>query len=252
MTVVQTPAEARTGEANWVRERVVPTLMWGREDGTFHTRVHIANYYSLMGGEEPVSAIALVDLVDADGTVVGSIERPLEPEQHLQLDVRDVVSSFEGTIAVRLLPNPPPAHSHRFIGTLYFVSWFDDLGHVQFSHEQNRMTFEQDVSERTFLSPGVLLRSEVQLCFIVQNSYFGAEPLADDTIEVAVLDDRGNELGTRRMQLPARTSRVIDVESVAPGLAPHQSIAVRVKGRHLNHPFTFVRHASGDFSIHHF
>jgi hypothetical protein len=252
MTVVQTPGEARTGEANWVRERVVPTLMWGREDGAFHTRVHVANYYSLMGGDGPVTATALVDLVDTGGAVVAAYEHRLEPEQHLQLDLRDLVASFEGTIAVRLLPTPAPQHSHRFIGTLYFVSWFDDHGHVQFSHEQNRMTFEQDVNERTFLSPGVLLRPEVSLGFIVQNSYFGDEPLADDSIEVAVLDDRGNELGAKRLQLPARTSRVVDVDSFAQGLASHQTVALRVRGRHLNHPFTFVRHTSGDFSIHHF
>lgn len=252
MGAVDLSTETPIGEEHWVRDRIVPTLMWGREQSGFHSRVHVANYYSLLKPDEHPDATVIVDLINGGGNRVASHEGQLGPEQHLQLEVADLVSTFEGTIAVRLVPKQTLEHNHRYIGTLYFVTWYDEAGHIQFSHEQNRMTFEPAGRPRTYLSPGILVRPELDIAFILQNSYFGAEPMQNDSVEIALVDAGGRELAARQAQLPARTSTVLSLAETFGQLPVMDTIAIRVRGNHLNHPFTFVSHANGDFALHHF
>jgi len=85
---------------------------------------------------------AYIDLISHDGDLVTAYEQLLGENEHVHVRVAELVDRFEGSIGVRLVPIEPLSHSHRYIATLYFLSWADDRGHVQFSHEQNRMTFD--------------------------------------------------------------------------------------------------------------
>ena len=254
VTATGTDVGTGTGEAFWVRDRIVPTLMWGRERGPFHSRVHVANYYSLLRPDDRIEATVVIDLIDSVGAHVASYQQELGPEEHVQVEVSALVPEFEGTIAVRLLPHTSIEHSHRYLGTLYFVSWYDDAGHVQFSHEQNRMTFDVDQPVRTFLSPGIFLRPELTVSAVLQNNYFGAAPLPTEDVELALVDVDGTELAVETVRLPARHARVFPLAELFPDAIGRErgTVAVRARGRHLNHPFTFVQHANDDFSIHHF
>jgi len=232
-----------------VRDRVAPTLMWGRVAPGFGSRVEIANYYSLLQPGADVRATATVDLISDDGVWVAGHSTELEPRQQVHLDLSELTDAFEGTIAVRLNPAALPDHPHRYLGTLYFVTWHDDRGHVQFSHEQNRMTFEVE-NERNFLSPGIELRPELEVDVIVQSNYFGPRPPTHQDASITALSAQGERLGNTTATIPAGGSRRVPLASLAPG---HEgTVSVEVEGANLNHPFTFIRHVSGDFNIHHF
>ena len=254
MSTTRTTISTGLGESFWVKDRIAPTLMWARERGSFHSRVHVANYYSLLKPDDRIRATAVVDLITSDGNHIASHQEELGPEEHVQVEVVDMEPDFEGTVAVRLLPHTSIEHSHRYLGTLYFVSWYDDEGHVQFSHEQNRMTFDVEQPPRTFLSPGIFLRPELDVNFVLQNNYYGDTPLVSEVVEVALVDADGVDLYKAEFRLPARNSRVLSIDDVFPGAAERArgTVAVRARGSHLNHPFTFVNHANGDFNVHHF
>jgi hypothetical protein len=252
MTTTGVRPALRRGEGGWVRERVVPTLMWARETTGFHTRIEAANYYSLLWPERDVVATLLVDFIDERGELVGQHEQTLGPAQHAHVETKSVVPEFEGTVAVRLVPDPPAEHAHRYLGTLFFATWYDDAGHVQFSHESNRMTFDADESARTFLSPGTIVRPEIAFEFVLQNTYYGDGDIVSD-VDLALLDFDGRVLASTGHAMAPRTSSVLGLEVFGDGAQRARgSVAVRVTGRHLNHPFTFIHHRNGDFNIHHF
>jgi len=251
---IGTITSAGVGETFWVKDRIVPILMWGREGAGFHSRVHVANYYSLLKPDEAVAGTVLLDLISSNGDLVASEKFDLGPEEHVQVEVGSLLADFEGTIAVRLVPRAELAHPHRYLGTLYFVSWHDDDGHIQFSHELNRMTFDVENPVRTYFSPGIFLRPELAVNVILQSSYFGDEPLPAEQISMALVDVDGKDLATASVSMPARTSKVVALTDLFQGAAERArgTVAIRIRAARLNHPMTYISHANGDFNIHHF
>jgi len=86
---------------------------------------------------------------------------------------------------------------------------------------------------------------------ILQNCYYGDEVI-DEHVELSLVV--GDVIASAEISLPPRHSRVIDLDETFNGAFSNAStsVAIRATGRYLNHPFTFVNHVNGDFSIHHF
>jgi hypothetical protein len=241
-------------ESPYIVDRIVPMLIWGREDGDFHTRVSLFNYYSLLFPDRNVSATARVFLFDHQGCAAATAERLLKPLAQWQFDLADVVSSFQGTVAVQLIPDYIPRLEHRaYVGTLFFTTYWDGHGHCDFTHETDRMRFEDDA--RIQYDATAIPRSPfVDLSVILQNSFFGSDVArCDPSVSIEARDDGGEVMARRRLSLPPRGSTLLPLGELVPDeRARRRARSLHVRGRHINQPLTFIRHASGDFNLHHF
>lgn len=240
----------------YVINRTVPTLVWGREDHQFHTRISLFNYYSLLFQDRPVHAVAHIYLFADDGRERGHVEKPLAPHQQWQCDLATMTNDFQGSIGVQLVPDYlPPLKHERFLGTLFFATYWDAQGHCDFTHETDRMRFEGD--SRIQYEPAAIPTSEnVDMSIVVQNSFFGKDAArCDRSWSVEIRDGFGNRLAYKSFSLEPRASIVMPLEEVLPDYRQRlrgRVGSIHVKGRHINQPLTFVRHRSGDFNIHHF
>jgi hypothetical protein len=240
----------------YVINRTVPTLVWGREAPDFHTRISIFNYYSLLFPEQDVRAVAHVYLFGEDGQELGHVQETLNPLQQWQCDLAKVSTEFQGSVGVQLVPDYlPPLKHDRFLGTLFFATYWDLQGHCDFTHETDRMRFEQD--SRMQYEPAAIPTSDnLDVSIVVQNSFFGKnESQCDRSWDVEIRDAEGKQLSHRSLTLAPRASIVIPLEDLLPDYRRRlggRAGSIHVKGRHINQPLTFVRHRSGDFNIHHF
>jgi hypothetical protein len=247
---------ATAGKARYVIERTVPTLIWGREDGEFHTRVSLFNYYSLLFEDRPVTSRAYVYLFQEDGSEVGRFDQVLPLHGQWQFDLSTVIRDFQGSVGVQLVPDYLPPLSHaRYLGALFFATYWDARGHCDFTHETDRMRFEDD--RRFQYEPATIPTSpQVEMSIIVQNSFFGANPAeCDPRLTITVKNATGKTLLDRTLELGLRASRLIPLAELLTDYRQRlggQVGSVHVKGRHINQPLTFLRHASGDFNVHHF
>jgi len=244
------------GKQAYVIQRTVPTLAWGREGGGFHTRISLFNYYSLLSEDPPVSSRACIYLFDEDGREAGRKERTLGPREQWQFDLSSAVGDFQGSVAVQLIPDPFPQLRHeRYVGTLFFATYWDAAGHYDYTHETDRMRFDDDESVQYESTP-IPTSPSVEMSVILQSNYFGADAdLCDPCCEVVVKGANGETLAEETLDLAPRSSRIVGLEAVLPDWRRRlggQGGSVHVKGRHINQPMTFIRHASGDFNIHHF
>ena len=96
----------------YVINRTVPTLVWGREDDDFHTRISLFNYYSLLFPDQSVRAIAHLYLFGEDGQELGHVQKTLNPLQQWQYDLSKTSTRFQGSIGVQLVPDYLPSLSN--------------------------------------------------------------------------------------------------------------------------------------------
>jgi hypothetical protein len=244
------------GKSRFVVGRTVPTLAWGREGGGFHTRISLFNYYSLLFEDRPVRCRGRIYLFDERGREAAAVERELGPLEQWQFELGSAVSSFQGTIAVQLIPDWLPDLKHdKYVGTLFFAVYRDEAGHCDYTHETDRMRFEDDGKEQ-YESTAIPTSEDLDFSIVVQNSYFGDdEGKCDRTFDVQMRDAAGRPLLETTLELGPRESRVIPLSQLGPdvraGLAGRPG-SVHVSGRHINQPLTLQRHRDGDFNIHHF
>lgn len=240
----------------YVIDRTVPTLIWGREDPQFHTRISLFNYYSLLFPDRSVHGIAHLYLFGEDGQERGHLQKSLDPYQQWQCNLSEVTKEFQGSIGVQLVPDYlPPLKHERFLGTLFFGTYWDAQGHCDFTHETDRMRFEQD--SRMQYEPAAIPTSEnLDMSIVVQNSFFGEDvSQCDQSWEIEIRDSVGKQLFHKSFTLAPRASVIVPLEELLPDYRRRlggRAGSVHVKGRHINQPLTFVRHRSGDFNIHHF
>lgn len=244
------------GASPYSINRTIPTLIWGREADGFHTRISLFNYYSLLIEDRPVHANAYAYLFTEDGREFGRFERKLEPLQQWQFELSSVTRAFQGTVAVQLVPDSLPALKHqKYVGTLFFATYWDDQGHCDFTHETDRMRFAADRHNQ--YEPAVIPSSkDLEMSVIVQNSFFGEDPSdCDPYFAVELRDHRGKSLIQKRMSLGPRASSVLPLRDLFPNYQVRlagEVGSIHIRGRHINQPLTFLRHRSGDFNIHHF
>jgi len=251
--VVDGPA---LGKARFVRGRTVPSLIWGSEGPDFHTRISVFNYYSLTFADRPVTSQAYVYAFDENGRELGVAQRELGPLEQWQVELSAIAGAFQGLVAVQLVPDYlPPLKHERYVGTLFFATYWDAAGHMDFTHETDRMRFEDDSAE-LYWSTLIPSSERIDTSIIVQNSFFGEQrDGCDSAVEIEVRSASGRTLLDRTLELAPRESRVLALSSLLPegrgrlGAAPG---SVHVRGRHINMPMTLLRHSSGDFNVHHF
>lgn len=240
----------------YVINRTVPTLVWGREAPDFHTRISLFNYYSLLFPDQNIRAMAHLYIFGEDGKELGHVQETLNPLQQWQYNLSQALGDFQGSIGVQLVPDHLPSIKHdRFLGTLFFATYWDTQGHCDFTHETDRMRFEQD--SRIQYEPAAIPTSHnLELSIVVQNSFFGEDDSqCDRSWEVEIRDSAGEQLMRRSLTLEPRASIVVPLEDLLPDYRRRlggRAGSIHVKGRHINQPLTFVRHSSGDFNIHHF
>ena len=240
----------------YVLDRTVPTLIWGREDDSFHTRISLFNYYSLLTEDRPVESTAHVYLFDEQGQEVARATHQLAPLGQWQCRLSDLVTRFQGSVGVQLVPHTmPPLRHQKYVGTLFFATYWDAQGHADFTHETDRMRYQDD--HRIQYEPAVIPSSpSVDVSVIVQNSYFGEDPAqCDGTFHVDIRRGDGTSIYRKSFALRPRASVVLPLSELVPDLRSQlkgQPGSVHVSGRHINQPLTLSRHAAGDFNIHHF
>jgi len=155
-----------------------------------------------------------------------------------------------------MVPHPVPEFKHAGVGTGYYVYYFDNEGHADFSHEWDPMRFTQRRSPPWLCVVRPTAFPETQL--IVMNSYYGQDESAGSTQWVARLrDGQGVVVAEREMErIPPRGSRRLRLDEIFPDIAALEAragtIAVEAVGMNMQGPFTWVSVPGGDFNIHHF
>jgi len=242
--------------SEYIIGRTVPTLIWGCESEEFHTRVSLFNYYSLLNENEQVSSQAYIYLFFENGTPAGRYDKVLKPLEQWQFNLSSAIPKFEGTIAVQLIPDTmPPLKHDRYVGTLFFVTYWDAHGHCDFTHETDRMRFGTD--RKLQYEPAVIPTSpDIEMSIIVQNSFFGHDmEKCDSRWFLEIRDHSGTVLVDHKGTLEPRASKALAIEDLLPNYRKRlggRPGSVHIKGRHINQPLTLLRHVSGDFNIHHF
>ena len=84
-----------------------------------------------------------------------------------------------------------------FLALFFFATYWDTQGHCDFTHETDRMRFEQD--SRIQYEPAAIPTSHnLELSIVVQNSFFGEDDSqCDRSWEVEIRDSAGEQLMRR-------------------------------------------------------
>jgi len=244
------------GDAHhFVVNRFVPTVVYARETAEFHTRLCIYNYFSELFPDILTGATANLWFFNSNGVLVANRSAKLPFKGQLQFDLGELGISFEGTAAVSLVPDTVPAFSHKGVGTGYYVYYFDNLGHADFSHEWEPMRFQPSHCEPWLCVVRPLQFPDTQL--VVMSCYYGDNPQGTAKWFLRLRNGAGRIVSEVSMpDIPpcgctrfALKSVFPDIESVA---KREGTIAVEAKGTNIQGPFTWVTVPGGDFNIHHF
>ena len=244
------------GAQEFVRHRFVPTSVYAFERGGLHTRLCVYNYYSELYPDVTTGATACMWFFDQSGREVARREEHLGYRGQLRFEVSEVRRDFEGIAALSLVPDTLPDFKPPRVGTGYYVYYYDDEGHADFSHEWEAMKFEPSGSAPWLCLVRPLLFPDTQL--VVMSSYFGPDADAGRSEWVARLRNaHGAVVAARKMPpLPPGGSARLHVGEVFPdvrGLAEREgTLSVEVQGSNIQGPFTYVRGPGGDINIHHF
>ncbi len=243
-------------EAQFVRSRFVPTLVYVRETETFHTRLCVFNYFSELFPEVTSGASVAIWFFNQQGETVAQRDLMLPYRGQLQFDLSSLGVRFEGTAGLSMVPETLPEFKPAGVGTGYYVFYHDNEGHADFSHEWDPMRFTERRSPPWLCVVRPLAFPETQL--IVMNSYYGTDAGIGTTRWVARLrDGQGRVLAEREMDpIPPRGSRRIRVDEIFPNIAEFAArsgtVAIEAVGTNMQGPFTWVTVPGGDFNIHHF
>lgn len=244
-------------EKKLIVDRFVPTIIYVRENGGFHTRVCAYNYFSELFPDVKTGATAHLSFFDSAGQVIGYRSIHLEYRGQLQFDAAELGVPFEGTAGLSLVPDTVPEARHdRLVGTGYYAYYFDDAGHADTSHEWDAMTFKKTQSSPWICLMRPLLFPEAQI--IVMSAYYaGDETEGRGEWNAAVRNGQGAILSRRDMpSLPARGCVRTSLRDMFPDIAQlaerEGTVSVEVNGTNIQGPFTWVSVPGGDFNIHHF
>jgi len=241
---------------DFVRERFVPTVVYVRESQEFHTRLCVYNYFSELFPDIRSGASVYIWFFRQCGELAARRELHLPYRGQVQYDLQELGQEIEGTAGLSMVPETLPEFKPRRVGTGYYVVYYDDLGHADFSHEWEPMRFEQMVSEPWLCVIRPLVFPETGL--IVMSSYYGLDEVSGSAEwRLRLRDNHGVIVAEKEMMpIPPRGSVRLPVRDVFPDLytvaADAGTIGVEAVGTNIQGPFTLVRSPSGDFNIHHF
>ena len=244
------------GAEEFVRHRFVPTSVYVREGDDFHTRLCVYNYFSELFPEVKTGALVSMWFFDQEGNEVGRRERRLDYRGQLQFELAELGHHFEGIAALSLIPETLPEIKPPRVGTGYYVFYYDDDGHADFSHEWEPIKFDLAVSPPWICLVRPLLFPDTQL--VVMSSYFGNDVEAGGGEWTARLRNaQGAIVAEKKMPaLPPRGSVRLPVTEVFPEVRSlaerEETLSVEVVGSNIQGPFTYVRAPRGDINIHHF
>jgi hypothetical protein len=254
-TIVSTAIPAAIPE-DFVRSRFVPTVVYAREAGNFHTRLCVYNYFSEIFPEVKTGATIYCWLFDSAGRTVAHRAAHVGYRGQLQLDLEELGVQFEGTAALSMVPDTLPEFKHRGVATGYYAYYYDDSGHGDFSHELQPMRFEPTFTPCDICLVRPLLFPDTQI--VVMNSYYGTDAAGGASEWSARLrSGRGSVLDERKMNpIPARGSVRLALQEIFPQVSEFAeregAVAVELSGSNLHSPLTWVTVPGGDFNIHHF
>jgi len=244
------------GPEEFVRERFVPTVVYVRESKGFHTRLCVYNYFSELFPDVRTGATVYVWFFTQSGKVAGTREFHLPYRGQLQYDLAELKEDLEGTAGLSMVPDTIPEFRARRAGTGYYVFYYDDAGHADFSHEWEPMRFERMQSEPWLCVIRPLLFPDTEL--IVMSAYYGMDEVEGSTEwTVRIRNSQGTVLAERKMTpIPPRGSIRLPLHAIFPDVSAIArqagTIGIEAVGSNIQGPFTFIRSRSGDFNIHHF
>ena len=247
---------AALSEAELVAHRFVPTIVYVREEASFHTRLCIYNYFSELFPQVKTGATVHLWFFDRNGACVARQTVPLAYRGQLQFDVRELGIQFEGAAGVSMVPETLPQFTHSGVGTGYYVLYYDDAGHADFSHEWEHMRFRASDSVPWICVVRPRLVPDTQL--VVMNRYYGTDAEEGTARWSATLrNGAGQVLATTNMPpIPPRGLVRLRLDEMFADIATHadreQVLSVEANGRNIQGPFTLVHARNGDFNIHHF
>ncbi len=243
-------------EEELVVSKFVPTVVYVREDSLLHTRLCIYNYFSELFPSDRSGAQVSIWFFDQTGATLARRLIPIPYRGQLQFDLKLLDFEFEGTAGVALIPNTIPEFTHKGVGTGFYVYYYDDAGHADFSHEWDAMRFKPIKAEPWTCVIRPLLVPETDL--IVMNSYYGCDQSQGTANWSARIRNKHGKVVCEKAMppLPPRSSVRLPISKIFPDVLDlakaHQTIAIEAVGTNIMGPFTYVKAPSGDFNIHHF
>jgi hypothetical protein len=236
-------------------KRFVPTVVYVRETADFHTRLCLYNYFSELFPDIKTGARVYLRFFDANGHLFAERKINVPYRGQLQFEVSDLNTEFEGSVGVSMVPDTLPEIKPQRVGTGYYVFYYDNTGHADFSHEWESMRFQPSQSVPWLCVVRPLLFPATQL--IVMSSFYGSGPEGTAHWHVRLRNSQGQILAEREMEpIPPRGCRRFELQTAFPdikALAQREgTVAIEVVGSNIQGPFTWVTVPSGDFNIHHF
>ena len=223
----------------YVINRTVPTLIWGREDDDFHTRISLFNYYSLLFPTR-LSARSLISTFGEDGQELGHVQETLDPLQQWQSDLSGKLRSFEAASVCNWSRTIfLPSNTIGILGTLFSPPIGIYRGIVILLMKQTGCVLSR-IPGCSTNPPPFRRPTTLTLSIVVQNSFFGEDDSqCDRSWDVEIRDGDGKQLMRRSLSLAPRASIVVPLQDLLPDYRRRlggRAGSIHVKGRHINQP----------------
>jgi hypothetical protein len=227
----------------------------------WNTTISFFNYFNQVFKQQPIEAELLLAFFGADGCERGAFRIGVAPQSGMQVDGRNLGISSDGMVAVAAVPLADiealagnTVKLRRHIGTGFYVCWEKDEGHRDVMHEWTPVTRQPLPSQVQYAGfssgPGLAAQG-----LVITNPTFGSGDALWARPRLEILDMSGNPvdnrelpaippMGTQRVELSAFTS-------FAEQMSRHGRAVARVTSANVAGLFTFERHGSGDFHLHH-
>jgi hypothetical protein len=273
--------------ARGIRERAVRTGQVPRrayahyfiEDEGLHSRIHLQNFWSTFWPQFDVPALARIQVRDAGGRLLGTVEREVPRFGSAFVEMRDLLAELgtqasEGTVAVDLEPPdevkgslgdiPRPLDAE--VNTPYWMAYYDASENYMYVHSIDKLggvvfgttkpiewmlNRQADLGEpwQSWRLLELDRLSEVQVVAINHSPRPGRTKVGIyDSSDGTALYEHEVELAPRelaRVRVPAGTLAA----GARPGALGRVGLAPLLTGN--GKPYVLLRYGSGPLSIHH-
>lgn len=250
------------------------------ESEGLHSRAHLQNFWSTFWPHLEGSSTAHVEICDAEGTVVGRVDREVPKFGQLFLEVRDLLAEVgasvaEGTVAVDLEPpdavkqglHDVPNAAEVEINTPFWMAYYDADENYMYVHSIEKLRGHvfgstwalERLAERAGSQPGGSWRSwrlldaaelrEIQVVVINHSEHPAATT-------VGVYDPEDRVVAQRRVEFrPRQLHRVRfarpELEAGMPEGTRHVRVGLEDMPTVNGKPYVLMRYGDGPLSLHH-
>ena len=240
-----------------------PVLHWIKETSSFHTRLHVHNYFSFLFPASDMNAQIVVSIYDENGGHLRDHSTILGKDQSKFIEFNSLLeevsaTSLQGSVTVQIVPDKQVDifSKYEVMGSEFYMSYYSNDGGFSIVHNARSVRYLPSRPLRSVMR--ILVDSSYDTSIVFQNVFYGSFLRSLQTLkpEIIILNEEGAYRKLRGPSIPprgCREVRLLDLDATLGDFLGGQPGAAYLSGKNMYFkPLTLITHLpSNTFSVHH-